>query len=82
MQQNNSIYAQILQSQGFTKEALEIYENLLKQNPNDKNLQETINSLKNSRKKFKGVDIKKRDFFIKMKSKKDFKKFEEWLAKL
>jgi tetratricopeptide (TPR) repeat protein len=82
MQQNNSIYAQILESQGFVKEALEIYEKLLENNPNDKELKETINRLKNARKKFDGVDIKKRDFFIKMKSNKDFIKFEEWLAKL
>jgi tetratricopeptide (TPR) repeat protein len=82
MQQNNSIYAQILESQGFVKEALDIYEQLLKKNPNNKEINESIHRLKNSRKKFENVDIKKRDFFINMKSEKDFIKFEEWLSKL
>lgn len=82
MQQNNLIYAQILESQGFVKEALEIYEQLLEADSTNEDLKKTINRLKNRRKNFNGADIKKKNFFIKMKSNKDFIKFEKWLAKL
>ena len=43
----NKRYALILESQGFFKEALEIYEKLLKTYPNDKDIKQSIKTLIN-----------------------------------
>jgi tetratricopeptide (TPR) repeat protein len=71
-------YAKILESQGFKREALEIYEKLLKKYPNDKELQESIERLK-KRKKFKGVNIIKLKEFDNINQKNRYN-FEKWLS--
>ena len=71
-------YAKILESQGFKREALEIYEKLLKKYPNDKELQESIERLK-KRKKFKGINIIKLKEFDNINQKNRYN-FEKWLS--
>jgi len=75
----NKIYAKILESQGFFKEAFVIYKNLLKQNPDDDEIKMALKRLKKIRDSFNGVNVEKRDFFIKMESDEEFRSFEEWL---
>jgi tetratricopeptide (TPR) repeat protein len=77
--QQNKTYAKILESQGFFKEAFEIYKKLLAKNPNDIEIKKALKRLKKYRSKFEGVNREMRDFFIYMNSEEEFRKFEEWL---
>jgi hypothetical protein len=77
--QQNKTYANILESQGFFKEAFVIYKNLLAENPNDLEIKKALKRLKKYRVSFKNVNEKMRDFFIFMHTDEEFKKFEEWL---
>ena len=74
------IYAIILESQGFKKEALEIYEFLLEKNKNDKEIIETIRRLK-TRKKINGVNIVKLKEFNELDNDNRYE-FEKWLSKI
>ncbi|GAB6046145.1 hypothetical protein JCM11957_17440 [Caminibacter profundus] len=71
-------YAKILESQGFKREALSIYQKLLKKYPNDKELLESIERLK-KRKKFSGVNILKLNEFNNINQKNRYE-FEKWLS--
>ena len=73
-------YAEILVSQGFKSEAIEIYEKLLKKYPNDKEIIEALNRLK-KRKKFKGVNVLKLKEFDEINQKNRYE-FEKWLKEL
>ena len=73
-------YAKILESQGFKKEALNIYEQLLKENKGDKEIIKAIERLK-SRKKFDGVNIFKLKEFNEI-NKKNRYEFEKWLSEI
>ena len=73
-------YAEILVSQGFKSEAIEIYEKLLKKYPNDKEIIEALNRLK-KRKKFKGVNVLKLKEFDEINQKNRYE-FENWLKEL
>jgi ribosomal protein L4 len=66
-------YAKILESQGFKKEALEIYESLEK----DDEVIEAIKRLK-QRKKFNGINVLKLKEFDNITLKNRFE-FEKWL---
>ncbi|NPA12115.1 MAG: tetratricopeptide repeat protein [Epsilonproteobacteria bacterium] len=72
------IYANILENQGFKDEALKIYQNLLEQNPEDKELKEAVNRL-TKRKRFEGVNVVKLNEFDKINQKNRFE-FEKWLS--
>ena len=76
--QQSKIYAKFLESQGFLDEALVLYKQLLQKNPNDIELKNAIKRLQKT--KFKGVNKKALNFFIKMKKPK-FNEFERWLIK-
>jgi len=78
--QQNKTYAQILESQGFFKEAFVIYKTLLQKNPQDKEIKEALKRLKKIRTKFRGINQKALNFFIKM-DESQFNEFEEWLIK-
>ena len=71
-------YAKILESQGFKREALEIYEKFSKKYPEDRELLESIERLK-KRKKFKGVNIIKLKEFDNINQKNRYN-FEKWLS--
>jgi len=70
-------YALVLESQGFKKEALEIYKKLIKSNPKDTELKENIKRLQ-TRKKFEGVNILKLEEFNKI-TKENRYDFENYL---
>ena len=78
--QQNKLYAQILESQGFSKEAFEIYKKLLQQNPNDIEIKNSLKRLKKIKPKFKATNKKALEFFIKMKENRYYD-FEKWLIK-
>ena len=73
-------YAEILASQGFKNEAIEVYKKLLDKNPNDKEIIEALNRLMR-RKTFKGVNILKLKEFDNINQKNRYE-FEEWLKEL
>jgi ribosomal protein L4 len=66
-------YAKILESQGFKKEALEIYESLEK----DEEVIEAIKRLK-QRKRFSGINVLKLKEFDDINQKNRYE-FEKWL---
>ena len=70
-------YAQILESQGFKQEALEVYQKLLEKHPNDKELIKHIKRLQ-QRKKFEGVNILKLKEFNEINSQNRYD-FENYL---
>ena len=78
--QLNKLYAEILISQGFKSEAIEIYKKLLEKNPNDEEIKKSLNSLL-KRKKFKGTNILKLKEFDNINQKNRFE-FEKWLKEL
>jgi len=73
-------YAQILLSQGFKDEAIEIYEKLLEKNPKDKEIIDILNSLK-KRRKFEGVNVLKLKEFDDINEENRFE-FEKWLKEM
>jgi len=75
MLQKNKLYAQFLESQSFIKEAIEVYQEILKQNPNDKEVIEALKRLQKPRANKKALK-----FFIKMRENR-FNEFEKWLLK-
>jgi len=74
--------ASIYELQGLKDEALEIYRDILKKDPDNKEAKIAIKRLSGIRKSFEGVNEDMRDFFIKMDSKVEFLEFERWLLKL
>jgi tetratricopeptide (TPR) repeat protein len=74
--------ANIYELQGLKEEALEIYKEILKKDPNNAEAKIAIRRLSGMRKKFAGVDTAMKDFFIKMEDEVEFNEFERWLAKI
>jgi hypothetical protein len=72
-------YARILETQGFKQEALEIYEELLKENE-DSEILEAIQRLK-KRKFFEGVNVLKLKEFNELNQLNRFE-FEKWLSEI
>ena len=70
-------YGLILESQGFKKEALEVYLKLFELNPNDKEIKENIKRLQ-QRKQFEGVNILKLNEFNNI-NKENRYEFENYL---
>ncbi len=74
--------ASIYELQGLKDEALEIYKDLLKEDPNNKDVKIAIKRLSGIRKKYLGVNEDMKKFFVKMDSDVEFLEFERWLVKL
>jgi len=73
--------ASIYELQGLKSEALEIYKDLLKKDPNNKEAKVAIKRLSGLRKKYLGVNEDMKKFFVNMNSEVEFLEFERWLAK-
>ena len=73
-------YAKILESQGFKKEALKIYEELLEKNKEDEEIINAIKRLK-TRKKIDGINIVKLKEFDEIDNTNRYE-FEKWLSKI
>jgi len=73
--------ANIYELQGLKEEALEIYKEVLKRDPNNSDAKIAIRRLSGMRKKFLGVDSQMKEFFLKMDTDIEFNEFERWLLK-
>ncbi len=71
--------ASIYELQGLKSEALEIYKEILKEDPNNKEAKIAIKRLSGIKKSFDGVNEQMKQFFIKMDSEIEFREFERWL---
>ena len=74
--------ASIYELQGLKSEALEIYKELLRANPDNKEAKISIKRLSGIRKKYLGVNEDMKNFFLSMNSEVEFLEFERWMVKL
>jgi tetratricopeptide (TPR) repeat protein len=73
--------ANIYELQGLKEEALDIYKEVLKNNPANSEAKIAIRRLSGIRKKFLNVNLEMKDFFTKMDSDIEINEFERWLLK-
>jgi hypothetical protein len=71
--------ASIYELQGFKKEALLVYKNILQKEPDNKEAQIALRRLGGIKRKFSGASEDMKNFFINMDSSAEFREFEEWL---
>ncbi len=74
--------AQIYELQGLKSDALEIYKEILKKDPDNHEARVAIRRLSGIRRHFGGVNEKMKKFFVEMDSDAEFAEFERWLSKL
>lgn len=74
--------ANIYELQGLKDEALEIYKEILKKEPNNAEAKIAIRRLSGMRRKFLGVNKEMKEFFVQMEDRVEFIEFERWLLKL
>ncbi|CAG9959544.1 TPA: hypothetical protein ACH55D_000333 [Campylobacter lari] len=74
--------ASIYEAQGLKDEALEIYKNILKQDPQNKNAIDAIRRLSGLRSNHEDLNYDMLDFFVNMKSEEEVNEFKRWLIKL
>ena len=74
--------ANIYELQGLKEEALDIYKEVLRKDPNNSDTKIAIRRLSGVRKKFLKVDKDMKEFFLKMDTDVEFKEFERWLLKI
>jgi len=74
--------ANIYELQGFKEEALDIYKEILENDPQNSEAKIAIRRLSGMRKKFLNVNNQMKDFFVKMDSDVEFNEFERWLLKI
>jgi tetratricopeptide (TPR) repeat protein len=73
--------ANIYELQGLKEEALDIYKDVLKKDPNNSDAKIAIRRLSGMRKKFLKVNDEMKDYFLKMETEVEFNEFERWLLK-
>jgi len=74
--------ANIYELQGLKEEALEIYKDVLKKDPNNSDAKIAIRRLSGMRRKFLGVNQQMKEFFVTMDESVEYNEFERWLLKL
>jgi tetratricopeptide (TPR) repeat protein len=73
--------ANIYEHQGLKEEALDIYKEILKKDPNNGEAKIAIRRLSGMRKKFLGVNNEMKSFFVQMDEEAEFIQFERWLLR-
>ncbi len=73
--------ANIYELQGLKEDALEIYKEILKKDPNNADAKIAIRRLSGMRKKFLGVNNEMKAFFVRMDEEAEFIQFERWLLR-
>ncbi len=73
--------ANIYELQGLKEEALDIYKEVLKKDPQNSDAKIAIRRLSGMRKKFLNVNAQMKEFFLKMESEVEYNEFERWLLK-
>ncbi len=74
--------ASIYEFQGHKEDALEIYKDILKKEPHNKEAIAAVRRLSGIHKKYNGVNTQMRDFFLSMKTEIEYREFERWLGRL
>ncbi len=72
--------AQIYELQGLKSDALEIYKEILKKDPQNREARVAIRRLSGIRRRFDGVNLQMKQFFLQMESDIEFAEFERWLC--
>ncbi len=78
---NTLTLGSIFELQGHKEEALEIYKEILKKDPENSEAKIGIRRLSGVRKKYSGVNEKMKSFFINMDTQEEFREFERWLIR-
>lgn len=78
---NTVTEASIYEAQGL-RQALEIYKNILKEDPDNQNAIDAVRRLSGFRSKHKDLNTQMLDFFINMKSDEEINEFKRWLIKI
>ena len=73
--------ANIYELQGLKEEALDIYKEVLRKDPQNSDAKIAIRRLSGMRKKFLKVNSQMKEYFLKMDTEVEFKEFERWLLK-
>jgi hypothetical protein len=71
--------ASIYESQGYKREALEIYWKILEKDPSNRAALKGLDRLSNFRRVFNNPNKKMTQKFIYMSSKEEYREFERWL---
>jgi len=74
--------AQIYEMQGLKEDALHIYQEILKKEPDNHEARVAIRRLSGIHRHFSGVNEAMKKFFITMETEEEFAQFEQWLAGL
>lgn len=73
--------ANIYELQGLKEEALDIYKDVLKKDPDNSDAKIAIRRLSGMRRKFLTVNQEMKEYFLKMETDVEFNEFERWLLK-
>jgi len=73
--------ANIYELQGLKEEALDIYKEVLKKDPQNSDAKIAIRRLSGMRKKFLNVNDEMKEYFLKMELDVEYNEFERWLLK-
>lgn len=73
--------ANIYELQGLKEEALDIYKEVLQNDPHNSDAKIAIRRLSGMRKKFLKVNQEMKDYFLKIENEVEFNEFERWLLK-
>jgi len=73
--------ANIYELQGLKEEALDIYKEVLKKDPQNSDAKIAIRRLSGMRKKFLNVNEEMKEYFLKMDTEVEYNEFERWLLK-
>ncbi|TKX33207.1 hypothetical protein [Campylobacter aviculae] len=82
MMKNTITEASIYEAQGLKNEALEIYKNILKEDPSNQTAINAVRRLSGLKSKHKDLNTQMLDFFINMKSDEEVNEFKRWLVKI
>ncbi len=72
--------ANIHESQGYSADAIKIYQDILADDPENEAAILGLKRLTQSRRSFSGVNQKKKYYFVRMSKKEQYIQFERWLA--
>ncbi|CAD7287680.1 hypothetical protein LMG7974_00560 [Campylobacter majalis] len=79
---NTITKALIYEEQGLKDDALEVYKNILKNDPNNKDAISAIRRLSGLRKNIKAQNEQMKDFFVNMQSENEINEFKRWLVRI
>ena len=82
MAANTITEALIYEAQGLKDDALLIYKNILKSEPDNAEAMSAIRRLSGLRKRNPDLNEQMRDFFVKMKTNEEINEFKRWLIRL